>query len=310
MYRYSIRNTIFFILLALIFGDKDCLSEVTFFETVEIKSIVISANVYDKKGFPLLYLKKDNFRLTENSVEQEIDFFVRSDKTPVRVIFLLDSSGSMGLGDKMRFSKRAIEVAVSMLRLSDSYALYTFTDKDIVIKIEETSDKFILEKILNEIRPWGRTAIFDSIQQLTDIITLDRESGKIAIILFTDGIDNASVLNKNEVLNNFRKIAVPIYIIAFDTFASRRTSPHYVDAGLSTRILEYFSDQTGGTAYILDDPSRAPGVIGGIYKKLRNQYLIGWTTNTSYKEGEYVKINLIVDKKNTKIKTRKGYIYQ
>lgn len=297
------------ILLLSLISSFFIFAEATFYETVEIKSIVISANVFDRHGHPLLYLRQNNFQLLENGKEQEIDFFRRSDRTPINIIFLLDSSGSMGLGDKMRFSKRAIEVAVDLLRPEDTYELYTFTDEQIVRIIDRTSDKLELPYALYHIRGWGRTAIFDSIQQLTDKISMDQDSGKVAIIMFTDGIDNASELNKTEVLNDFRRIAVPIYIIAFDTFASRRSSRYFVDAGISTKILKYFADATGGYSYILDDPVRAPGIIVNIYKMLRNQYLIGWTTSTKHNDGDYVRINLIVDQKDTKIKTRRGYFF-
>ncbi len=280
----------------------------TYYETVEIKSIVIAVNVFDSNGYPLLYLKKKDFSLFENQVEQEIDFFVRNDKTPVKMIFLLDASGSMGLGDKMRFSKRAIETAVSLLRKGDTYELYTFTEKNILRVIEETSEKNNIEQILDSINAWGKTAIFDSLDKITDIISMDRDSGKIALVLFTDGIDNSSTLNKKEVLNKFRSVAVPMYIIAFDTFASRRSSQHFVDAGLSNKILEYFSAQTGGNAYILEDPVKAPGIILRIYKTVRNQYLLGYTSRNKFEDGEYVRINLIVNKKNTTIKVRKGFI--
>ncbi len=285
-------------------------SETMFYETVDIKSIVIAANVFDDDGYPLLYLKKRDFRLFENGIEQEIDFFVRNDRSPIQIIFMLDSSGSMGLGDKMRFSKRAIETAVSLLRKGDTYELYTFTQKNIIRNISRTGNKNKLDEALSAVEPWGKTAIFDSISQLTDIIAMDEESGKIAIVLFTDGIDNSSTLDKNDVLNRFRAVAVPMYIIAFDTFASKRSSQHFVDAGLSTKILEYFSSQTGGSACILEDPVKAPGVIVSIYKTIRNQYLIGYTSKYNFKNGEYVKINLIVKKKDTKIRTRKGFIYK
>ena len=278
-----------------------------FTDTIEIRSVVIAANVFNPKGRPYLYLRKEDFSLYEGEVLQEIDFFKRHDRAAIKIAFLLDESGSMALGQKMRFSKRAIEVAVSLLQRKDQYALYTFSEGKVVCRLPFSSNKQAVSKALVPVEAYGKTALMDAVYEMPQILQADTR-GKKAIVLFTDGLDNASTFNKLDVFNQIKRVNIPIYVVAFDTLASKRDSQFFVDAGLSTKVLHYFSAQTGGMCYIFEDPVKAPGALVEIYKTLSHQYLLGYTAKNKRK-GQYVRIKLKINGRDAKVVCRKGILF-
>jgi VWFA-related protein len=149
--------------------------------------VTLPVSVTDRDGRYIPNLRKEDFRLWEDGVEQPVAFFSSVDK-PFSVVLMLDTSGST------RFRLEEIQDAaitfVSQLRQDDRVMIVSFDD-DIRILTEFTNDRSRLRDAIRRTRPGDGTKLYDAVdlvmnQRLNDI------AGRKAIVLFTDGVDTTS----------------------------------------------------------------------------------------------------------------------
>ncbi|NIM64268.1 MAG: VWA domain-containing protein, partial [Acidobacteria bacterium] len=150
----------------------------------------------------------------------------------------------------------------------------------------------------------GQTALFDALAATPGIV--DRETkGRKAIVLFTDGHDNASTLNTFKAVQLARSVDVPIYTIAFSRVADRLLPKGSMRPGMS--ILARFSKETGGRLYSVADPAELKEAVIGIQGELRFQYVIGYHSMRNTWDGAFRRIKVELGRKGLEIRTRRGY---
>jgi Mg-chelatase subunit ChlD len=154
---------------------------------LETALVTIPASVTDREGRHLANLKKRDFRVFEDGVEQDIESF-QSVETPFHVVLLLDTSAST------RFKLEDIHAAaitfVNQLRWDDKVIVASF-DNDIEIFGDFTSDREQLRSSIYRTRTGGSTKLYEAVDVSLDEL-LGQIKGRKAIVLFTDGVDTAS----------------------------------------------------------------------------------------------------------------------
>ena len=133
--------------------------------------------------------------------------------------------------------------------------------------------------------------------------------GRKAIVLITDGIDNASKLSLFEAMAAARKVDVPIYAIGFasSTAATEASTPS-PEAGTNAEILKLIASETGGNFFWIDDPDDLKEAIHSVEEDLRSEYVLGYTPPRTACDGSFRKIDLKLSKDRYRIRTRKGYV--
>jgi len=273
-------------------------------ERKEVRLVLLPAVVLSKKGRPVRGLKAENFQLYEDHVPHEIRYFGTEDQEPVSIAFLLDLSGSMRQVGKLDEAKEAIQVFVDALRPGDRFGLIGFADDQVTWVTEFTADRerFLLRLGVQE--AYGQTALFDALGATPGLV--DRETkGRKAIVLITDGHDNASKLNTFRAVQLARSVDVPIYTIAFSRLADRLLPKGSVSPGMS--ILGRFSRETGGHLYSVADPDELKDAVIGIQEELRFQYVIGYHSMRNTWDGAFRRIKVELNRKGLEIRTRRGY---
>jgi hypothetical protein len=106
--------------------------------------------------------------------------------------------------------KNAVLHLIDEFRPEDSIAIYSFSTSLQTLQ-DFTTDRGALKTAVLRTRAAGETALFDSISQAPAAIA--KRSGMKSMIVFTDGDDNASVLNANAVLARVKKLGIAIYTI-------------------------------------------------------------------------------------------------
>ncbi|HEX7528085.1 MAG TPA: hypothetical protein VF425_03175, partial [Thermoanaerobaculia bacterium] len=141
-----------------------------------------------------------------------------------------------------------------------------------------TQDTARVVAAVNAVKPFGRTAFFDALAKMPDKSLLGK-NGSRAIILLTDGIDNASALSSDDLAALLEGVDVPVYPIGL-----RSPGPPVFPAPgqsleglLNLEILGHVARITGGRLSIVDEASRLPDSVRLIEKDLRAQYLLGFT---------------------------------
>ena len=179
----------------------------TFKSSVDL--VRVGAIVRDRKGHFVTDLGVRDFTLFDDGVARPIADF-RHDQAGVSVALLFDVSGSMEA--RMANAREAASHVLAWLDAADEAAVFTFDThldevKPFTAGLQELPSK------LSSVKPFGATSLNDAIAA-TAKRTTSPDGRRRAVIVFTDGNDNASRLRPSEVSAVARDIDVPIYIIA------------------------------------------------------------------------------------------------
>jgi Ca-activated chloride channel homolog len=272
---------------------------------VSVGYVLVPVVVTDKKGRTIAGLREKDFTLVIEDRPVALDLFTASDDAPVSFTILLDGSGSMGLAGKMEGARAALEELVSHARPDDDFSLHVFAEGAVHELVPFTSDGARLVRAALNVRPYGKTAFFDALAKMPDR-TLLGKNGSRAIVLLTDGIDNASVLTRERLEELLQGVDVPVYPIGLrtapDSFGPGGPGEHDVNVELLKRIAFV----TGGRVALVGEPEKLAAAIREIEKDLRSQYLLGFTP-TGAGPVKYRSIALVIAGRIGTYRTRSGY---
>ena len=182
---------------------------------VDTTLVTLPVSVTDRNGRYIPNLRKEDFRLWEDGVEQQVAFFNAVDK-PFSVVLMIDTSGSTRarLGD---IQNAAISF-VNQLRRDDRVMVVSF-DNDVQVLTEFTTDRYRLRDAILRTETGDGTRLYDAV----DLVINDRLSridGRKAVVLFTDGVDTTSRHASYESnLRDAEELDALIYPIQYDTYA-------------------------------------------------------------------------------------------
>lgn len=158
-------------------------------DTIKIDTSLVSIPVtaVGRDGRYMPFLKKEDFRVFEDGVEQEIADFTPV-TVPLHVVLLLDTSRSTVF--KLEDIQAAAVAFVEQLRADDNVMVVSFDEK-VYIDSEFTSDRARLRRAIYRTRTGGGTKLYEAV----DLVVSERLAkieGRKAIVLFTDGVDTMS----------------------------------------------------------------------------------------------------------------------
>ncbi|SMC28856.1 von Willebrand factor type A domain-containing protein, partial [Desulfacinum hydrothermale DSM 13146] len=223
---------------------------------------------------------RDNVRIHEAGVEARI-LSVERLKTPLDVLLLLDSSGSM----KHQMSQ-ALESAAHFIRGLPPDARITTVDFDTRPKKIQAADRAALLKALRRVRADGATALYDSI-----LLGLKELQGKNrpALVVFTDGVDAnyndtgpGSRATKDEVLQAVSRSGIPVYTIGLGDKSDVDT-------------LKRLATLSGGAYYAASTPEDLDPIFERIQKNLGNDYRVRFQRPARPRVGSQPVVSLVVD---------------
>jgi len=273
-------------------------------EEEQVRLVLLPAVVTDRRNRPVRGLGPADFRLSEDHIPQEIDYFGTERDVPVSVAFLLDVSGSMRQVGKLDEAKEAIRVFLDALNPADRFGLICFADDQVAWVTDFTSDRALFLRRLVVQEAYGQTALFDALAATPSLVD-ESVGGRKAIVLITDGIDNASQLTVFEAVRLARSVNVPIYAVGLASFASSLLP----DGSLpeTHRVVQRFSEETGGALFAVHDPDDLKEAVIEIQDELRFQYLIGYRPSRTLWDGAFRRVRLETVKDGLSVRTRTGY---
>ncbi len=264
----------------------------------------VSAVVRDRKGRFVQDLSARDFEILDGGLKRSITDF-RNDQSGVSIALLFDVSGSMEA--KLANAREAAEHVLSWLDpKSDEAAVFTFdTRLDQVTPF--TSGLKTLPQAMSNLTPFGATSLHDAIAQTAERVGV-REGRRRAVVVLTDGNDNASRLDPREVASIASGIDVPVYIfgvVASIDNPSEDIATSSVDHSALRGALADLSARTGGHVFTSSTPGQRSIAARQIVDELRHQYLIAF--ESSGKPGWHPLVVRARDKDLT-VRARSGYI--
>src|SRR5689334_6946237 len=180
---------------------------------VNTSLVTIPVSVMDRDGRYVPNLQKEEFRIWEDGVEQEVAFFQSVDK-PFSVVLMLDTSPSTQF--RLEDIQDAAISFVNQLRNDDRVMVVSFND-NIRILSEFTTDRGKLERAIAHARTGDGTRLYDAVDMVINQ-QLSRVQGRKAIVLFTDGVDTTSRrANFESNITDAQELDALIYTVQYDT---------------------------------------------------------------------------------------------
>src|ERR1039457_1235647 len=255
---------------------------------VDVPLVLVPVHVITLLGASVTTLKRDNFRLFEDNVEQTIGAFVKED-APVSVGLLFDTSGSMR--NKMRKSVDAASEFFKSANPEDEFFLIEFSEHP-KLTVPFTHDADDVYGRLARAKPSGRTSLFDALSLALKEMKSAHNLRK-AIVIVSDGGDNHSRRTERQIKDALREEDVQIYAMGiFDPDDSTRLTPEERNG---PQVLEELAEETGGRNFTVDKLDDLAGVCVQISHELRTQYLLGYSPVNAERDGKYrrVKVSLV-----------------
>jgi len=307
--------------------------------------VTVPVSVYDRQGRFVPDLRREDFHVFEDGVEQPISYFEPTEK-PFTVALLLDMSASTRF-HLWQIKEAAIAFA-KQLRPQDRVLVVTFSD-EVLLLTEATNDGQVIDAVIEtNAQPGSSTRLYDAVDLVINE-RLNKIQGRKAIVLFTDGVDTSSYMASYEsTLREAEELDALIYPIQYDTtdyarvmqgagsgsvvstqsnwpFPGSSTSSRVIydptlngqpapgtskaDYERADKYLHSMAESTGGRLYQANDQNQLAQAFSRIAEELRRQYSIGYYPQAQTdKDNERRGINVKVRRPDVAVKARNSYV--
>ena len=296
---------------------------------IDTNLVTVPVSVMDRQGKFISDLRREQFHVFENGVEQKIVHFEPTDN-PFTVALLLDTSGSTFF--HLWEIKEAAIAFAKQLRPQDRVLVVTF-DRLVMLLTEATNDLNVVTEVIQRDAITGfSTRLYDAVDLVIQR-RLNKIPGRKAIVLFTDGVDTSSYqATYKSTLRAVDELDVLIYPVQYDTIdfinatldtkalnelsdrnsgtprpnpVQRSTKPEYK---LADQYLQQLADKTGARLYQANDRTQLAAAFSKIAGELRCQYSIGYYPPDTVQTDERREIKVRVDQQDTAVRARNSYI--
>jgi Ca-activated chloride channel homolog len=252
---------------------------------VDVDLVLVNATVTDPEGRYVVGLEKQNFKVWEDKIEQQIEYFSTED-APLSVGLIFDASGSMQ--PILGYAHQAALAFLQTADANDEYFLVEFNERPHVT-VDLTKDIAKLQEHIIFIPAKGSTALYDAVY--TGVDKLKKASNpKRALIAITDGEENHSRYSFSNLREFVREQNVQIFSIG------------------AWGPINNLVEMTGGYAFHGDGLS---DICQKIAVELKNEYVIGYRSTNHNKDGKWRKVQLKISPprglSNLHVRAKNGY---
>lgn len=259
-------------------------------QNVEVRRIMVPVVVKDKKGNYVRGLKQEDFELMSDGKPVKISYFNAAGTTQFNMIQVIDISFSMR--DKIH---DVLEAAVRFLRellSGNDRGAFVFFNHIVFDQTQMTGDpKSLVEELFLKSPVAGGTAIFDAVAYTLDLMS--KTSGWNIIVIFSDGEDNSSYIDRASLMQKVKRSSAIVYAI---------------DNGYSYggKVLNEICDHSGGMTFPLDNVGKTKKVYDRIREDIKARYVLFFNPQQTGRN-RFHTLNVRVKGKNYEIRTPKGY---
>lgn len=298
---------------------------------VDTDLVVIPSQISDRRGKPVRDLKKEEFKIFENGIEQEIAYF-NGDEQPFTVALVLDMSYSSVF--KLAEIQSAALAFIKQLHPDDKVLIVSFDEK-VRVLCEVTDNRKALRLAIEAAKIASGTSLYAAM----DLVLTEKMrniTGRKAVVLLSDGVDTSSAKQTfSDVTRKAAESEVLIYPIQYDTFddvqKSRKESaqifydendrPYTIETprAKGERTEDYrrakefaaqIAESSGGGVYRVASATNLNSAFSRIAAELRQIYSIGYYPREERKSGARYAINVRVYRPDLTIRARSGYFWK
>jgi VWFA-related protein len=314
-----------------------------------VKVVNVPATVRTKKGEIVRDLSKDDFTLAEDGRPQSIKYFAKESDLPLSIGLLVDTSGSQRRLIEQERSASYVFLQ-QMMREGRDKAFVIHFEGEVELLQDLTSSRQKLESALDALQApqmqrsrvgstgqgrggaqgGGGTALYDAVFLASDEV-IGKQEGRKALIILSDGVDNASRISLERAIESAQRADTMVYSILFADseaygggwggrtgggggggpwgrrgggYPRPQPQPRQSTAD-GKKVLERISKETGARMFEVSKKQPIGEIYAQIQEELRNQYSLGYTPDRI--EGGYHKIQLATRQKDLIVQARDGY---
>ena len=264
---------------------------------VDVQAVALDVLVTDQEGRFVPGLRRDDFRVLEQGVPQELSFFSPG-RTPVTIIVLLDSSASVR-SDMLSIQKAANRFIKKLA--SGDRARIGFFHEEVVFGPRFTDDMAEHSAMINQMRPQRSTHLYDALVESFE--KLGRVPDRKALLVFSDGDDRGSRTSTQDALEAARRSDVSVYTVGILGWSAAGGT--HTNQGL----LDQIARVTGGRAFFPANEKQMQKAFDRICDEIHNQYRMGYVPATSGEGGrQWREIQVeLTRRKDLVVRCRHGY---
>jgi VWFA-related protein len=261
-------------------------------------------------------LTKDDFRLFEDNVQQQIAHF-ESASAPFNLVLLIDLSGSTA--KVVELIKAAALHFVEAARPFDRIGVITFAGGQVVVS-SLTTDHRVLRQRINAIeRPDGSTKLYDSLAfAMDEVLRQAKDSRRNAIVVMSDGMDSTlpnvtgegSSLTFEELVRRVKEFEGVIYSIWLKTQSYVPLSINDIQQetwDLGHDDMKDLADNGGGAFYECKKLEDLVGAYERVVADLGTVYTLSYRPTNKVRDGSWRTIRVNVSRPNSVARGKRGY---
>jgi VWFA-related protein len=254
----------------------------------KVEAVRVDVLVTDNNG-TVRGLGPADFDVLDNGVPQQVNL-VSFDEIPLNVILALDMSDSVA-GDRMTQLRGAGGAILGALRHNDQAGLVTFSE---VVRRDAalSTDVKAVREALARVEGSGATALVDG--TYAGIMVGESDAGRTLLIVFSDGVDTASWLRADAVVDIAKRADLVVYGVS-------------VVSRLKPEFLRDMASFTGGRLFEIEKTTNLAQTFLGILEEFRHRYLVSYTPTGVAKDGWH-KLDVRLKNRRATIKARPGYL--
>jgi Ca-activated chloride channel family protein len=270
--------------------------------SVKVNLVRLLVSVRDQAGGVLTNLNKEDFRVTDSDVPQEVAVFERNTSLPLSVAIMVDTSGSTQID--LRYETQSVQRFLHAFLKSgnpeDAFELFSFNWRT-NLELDFSRNQNRAERALRNLHGEGGTSLYDAVFLASD--TLTNREGRHVMIIVTDGGDTTSYKKYGDALAAAQRsdvVLYPVVVIPIEADAGRNLGGEHALATLAS--------STGGRIFNPQGFGQLDAAFSDILHELRTQYLVGYYPRDVREQPRlFHQVKVEVRDPKLKVSARTGY---
>jgi VWFA-related protein len=265
---------------------------------VDTNLVTFNVVVENKSGIPIRGLRKEQFKVFEDNVEQTLTHFASTD-APLTVAIVIEFTQDVYRLDNLLAPTAAL---VESLSPADWAALVSFDVHTKIVTDFTRSKPELMAGLQTLQRPIlrGEAALFDAVHETLD--RMENIDGRKAVFVLSTGFDTISEHSLSQTLRKAESADTMVYAVSMGQLAriywegtGRIGFGNSIDFLAADNNLRQFSEATGGVTFFPRVPQEYPGIYAKLIQDLHSQYSLGFVPKSPKNDGKLRKIKVEVE---------------
>ena len=151
-------------------------------------------------------------------------------------------------------------------------------------------------RAVDQLGAWGGTSLYDVI--IRSLEQLSRQSGRRSLVVFSDGDDKTSQASLETVQRVIKSSDATLFMVGLGEGREQTKL---------RETLASLAEPSGGRALFAERPSDLAKVFGEVIEELKHQYLLGYESTNSRRDGAWRRLSLELPNTTHRVRARQGY---